>query len=75
MRSPVQIWVAAPTQSLGIIAIPRDFAMLGKSFPLFFSLLAGNLFDERLHSGGAGLLHFLGDVAVYVQREGRSVVA
>ena len=41
--------------------------MLGKSFPLFFPLLAGNLFDERLHSGGAGLLHLVGHMAVDIQ--------
>ncbi len=69
MRSPVQIWVAAPAQAPGISVIPGDLLCVGESFPLYFPLLAGDPLDEGLHPGGASLLHMIRDVAVDIQCE------
>ncbi len=75
MRSPVQIWVAAPVQTPEVTVIPGALPCLEESFPLFFPLLAANPLDEGLHPGGAGLFHLICDVAVDVQRKGGGGVA
>ena len=44
-------------------------------YPFIDPLQPGNTLDEALHTLGAGLLHLLCNVAVYVQSESRRVVA
>ena len=51
MRSPVRIWVAAPTRSLGITAIPRDFSMRGKVSRVFPLLPENPLIPVKLDMG------------------------
>ncbi len=75
MRSPVQIWVAAPAQAPEITVIPGALLCPEESFPLFFPLLAANPLDEGLHPGGAGLLHLIRDMTVDIQRKGGGGVA
>ncbi len=75
MRSPVQIWVAAPAQAPEITEVSGVLPCLEESFPLFFPLLAANPFDEGLHPGGAGLFHLIRDMTVDIQRKGGGGVA
>ena len=44
----------------------RFFAMLDLEFPLLFPLSVHSL-DKSFHPGSAFTLHFLGDMAVYIQ--------
>ena len=64
-----------PLGTLGAVRLQGFSAFFEASFPLCFPLPAGNALDELLHSGGAGLLHLVGDVAVDIQGKGGSGVA
>ena len=46
-----------------------------RCFPLLFPFTAPNFLDVCFHAFRAGLLHFLGNVAVNIQGEGGRVVA